>query len=66
LQEVLEVVAGQYHTCARLSHGVVKCWGDNSYGMLGVGDTFTRGNDPWDMESQLPTLDLGTGIPARS
>jgi alpha-tubulin suppressor-like RCC1 family protein len=32
------VVAGDTHTCARLTDGSVTCWGDNRFGQLGAGD----------------------------
>ena len=36
------IALGQYHTCAilkngNLKHGKVKCWGDNTFGQLGLG-----------------------------
>lgn len=33
---IVEIVAGDYHTCARLSDGSVWCWGDNNHGQVGA------------------------------
>lgn len=35
----VEVVAGAYHTCARLESGAARCWGRSDSGQLGYGDT---------------------------
>jgi alpha-tubulin suppressor-like RCC1 family protein len=32
------VASGRAHACAVLDTGDVRCWGDNAYGQLGVGD----------------------------
>ncbi|MEN9577128.1 MAG: hypothetical protein RJA70_137 [Pseudomonadota bacterium] len=34
----LALTAGNAHTCALLDNGAVKCWGENGYGTLGLGD----------------------------
>jgi len=56
----LALAAGQSHTCALLDDYTVKCWGDNTYGQLGQGDTANRGDDPNEMGDNLPAIDLGT------
>lgn len=55
------VYSGQYHTCVILEGGAVKCWGDNSFGQLGLGDRVNRGDGKAAMGDGLPLVDLGTG-----
>ena len=55
------ITAGRFHTCAVLDDGSVKCWGWNLAGQLGVGDTADRGDEPGEMGSELPVVDLGAG-----
>lgn len=47
--------------CAIIDSGDVKCWGDNTDGGLGIGDTDNRGSLPNTMGDRLPTVNLGTG-----
>ena len=60
------ITAGWYHFCALLDDASVKCWGLNSYGALGLGDTLARGDQPGEMGDALPTVDLGTGRTAKT
>ena len=49
------VAAGERHTCAILDNGDLKCWGYNSHGQLGYGNTV-------DLDAPSSTaIDLGTG-----
>ena len=62
----LAIATGESHTCAVLDNGQVKCWGVNSYGQLGLGDTSTRGDFANEMGDYLPAVDLGTGRTAKA
>ncbi|OAI38900.1 hypothetical protein AYO38_01790 [bacterium SCGC AG-212-C10] len=57
---VVELVAGDDHTCVRFSDRSVKCWGDNP-GTLGLGDTNDRGDNAGEMGIALPAVNAGTG-----
>lgn len=52
---VISLAAGRAHTCALMSHGTVRCWGDNSDGQLGDSTTTAR---------ELPTSVLALPEPA--
>jgi alpha-tubulin suppressor-like RCC1 family protein len=41
----IQITAGSGHTCALLAEGNVRCWGQNSFGQLGYGNTTTIGDD---------------------
>ncbi|MEM9074555.1 MAG: MopE-related protein [Myxococcota bacterium] len=58
------VVVGGGHVCALLDDASVKCWGSNTSGQLGQGDTEWRGDDPGEMGDALPSVDLGGPVRA--
>jgi alpha-tubulin suppressor-like RCC1 family protein len=60
--KVVALAMGREHTCALLDDHTVKCWGGNTHGQLGQGDTNARGAVPTDMGSNLPVVDLGPGL----
>lgn len=57
---VVQVVAGEYHTCARLRGGTVRCWGRSNYGQLGYHSTSTLYSPGGDVNLGGPALHLST------
>ena len=49
------------HTCAILDDTSLKCWGQNTYGQLGYGDTNSRGDAANEMGDNLLAVNLGIG-----
>ncbi|SVB46438.1 uncharacterized protein METZ01_LOCUS199292, partial [marine metagenome] len=48
-QTAIAINAGQYHSCAVLNEGNVKCWGLNSFGQLGKDSTANLGDGSGEM-----------------
>jgi alpha-tubulin suppressor-like RCC1 family protein len=64
--DTVSVAARGNHTCALAKSGSLRCWGENAEGQLGLGDTDPRGDDPGEMGTNLPPVDLGTGQEPRA
>lgn len=62
---VKKVSVGWYHTCAILDNDTVKCWGQNTYGQLGYGNTNNLGDAAGEMGDTLAAVSLGTGRTAK-
>eukprot|EP00238_Polyblepharides_amylifera_P007680 CAMPEP_0196601680 /NCGR_PEP_ID=MMETSP1081-20130531/96034_1 /TAXON_ID=36882 /ORGANISM="Pyramimonas amylifera, Strain CCMP720" /LENGTH=304 /DNA_ID=CAMNT_0041927565 /DNA_START=606 /DNA_END=1516 /DNA_ORIENTATION=- len=57
---VVEVKSGEWHTCVLLepsAGGGIQCWGDNTYGQLGLGHSEDVGDSPGDMPPLLAKLE---------
>jgi len=55
-------VSGSYHNCALSQTNLVKCWGYNDNGQLGLGTDVDKGNHPNEMGDYLQFINLGTGV----
>jgi alpha-tubulin suppressor-like RCC1 family protein len=60
-----QIAAGFDSTCALLNDGSVKCWGKNSDGELGQGNTTNLGDSTGDMGDTLIPIALGNGRTAK-
>lgn len=60
----IAITAGGRHTCALLEGGVIRCWGANESGQLGLGDTKNRGDEPLELGENLGSARLGTHVAA--
>lgn len=63
---VVDIHVSGTHSCALLSNGSVKCWGNGSIGKLGYGNEDNVGDSSGEMGASLPTVNLGTGRTARA
>lgn len=55
----VQLVAGDDHTCALLSDGVVRCWGGASWGKLGYGNAANIGDDEGEFPSTVGVVSVG-------
>ena len=56
------ISAGNDHTCAIQTSGLLKCWGANTTGQLGLGNTDTYGDSTDELGTGLPTVDVGQTV----
>jgi alpha-tubulin suppressor-like RCC1 family protein len=66
LRTAKAIASGYAHTCAILDNESVKCWGANTSGQLGLGNTNNRGDESSQMGDSLTAVDLGTGRTAKA
>ena len=59
--KVISSCTGVSFTCTILDTGLVKCFGLNDAGQLGLNSTKSRGAEDGDMGDFLPYVELGTG-----
>ncbi len=57
--QVHQITAGHSHSCSVLQGGVVKCWGSNTSGQLGLGDGMSRGCSAATSGDNLAAVDAG-------
>ncbi|MEY3903446.1 MAG: hypothetical protein RL189_2752 [Pseudomonadota bacterium] len=59
-EDIIQVAAGENHSCALSEAGEVYCWGDNSVGQLGIAST-TSQNSPVKLTALTDIVQITTG-----
>lgn len=59
--DVVKVQTGQYHTCAILSNGDLKCWGRGNYGQTGAQNNGVTGTNSGNKPVNVNPVNLGSG-----
>ena len=54
--------SGNFHGCVISSNQEIKCWGRNTAGELGYGDTSDRGDSSSEMGDYLPIMNIGSNL----
>ena len=54
--------SGRRFNCVLGESSQVKCWGDNSYGKLGLGHKVHMGDSPEEALNRIPFVDIGQGV----
>lgn len=62
LNEIFEFRTYDQHACAKNAGGTLKCWGRNSQGQLGTGDSISRGNSSSNSGKNIPFVELDLPI----
>jgi alpha-tubulin suppressor-like RCC1 family protein len=60
------IVLGDAMSCVTTRSGVVKCWGQNAVGELGVGHLRPVGDEPGEMGRALEPVQISPGLPVRT
>ncbi len=60
-RKISQMALGRDHTCALFDDSSVRCWGANYAGMLGYGDTVSRGCEATTTPGLLPAVQIWDG-----
>lgn len=58
-EQASQISAGYDYVCARTVSNKIRCWGNNDYGQLGIGNTQTIGDN--ELPSAISAVNLGIG-----
>ena len=61
-RNVSQIAAGWYHTCVVLDDGSMTCWGENSKGQLGMGNTTDLGEQSDQVGDSASYVPLPSGV----